>query len=711
MSGSDQPITTISEFLDWVKEISDGRTILYRGLSMCTHSVEAALVRRLKKACTAATEEQFQDLFIAASANIIDSAIIKGYPNQDSPKMADLEIMAELQHYGAATCLIDFTRNPLVALWFACRSNPEKPGKIVALDSGDDKMMHSTSDNIGNAEGTIHERMKKMLGEIKEDGYNDGKNIRIWEPAHQNKRITAQQSVFVFGPAQIDNAIYRKLVVDEQAKESLLKELRAYGISAESLFCDFDGFARILNAHEKPYPDSAEGCYRIGEQHFNNDNYDLAIKFYDMALSHKTPYKKAFYKRGRAYSFQEQWDKAIADYDEAILISDNKDAHTWRGIAKANLGHLSAAISDFSKTIELSPQNAEAYHSRGLAKISMGDYHGAINDYNQVIRLNPQNAEAYNNRGVANANLSNLSAAIDDFNKAFELNPQNAETYHTRGFAKAVLGDHHSAVNDYNKAIELDPQTAETYNNRGIVKAQLGDLPAAIGDFNKAVELNPQNAKAYNNRGVAKGDLGEYQNAIADYNQAIKVDPQYADAYHSRGLVKANMGEHQNAINDYSKVIELDPQNAKAYNNRGVAKGDLGEPQNAIDDFNKTIELDPQNADAYNNRGTAKAALGEPQNAIDDYNKAIEINPQYADAYSNRGLTKAQLSQPNDAVNDYNKAIEINSKNAPAHYNRGLAKLQTGDKEAARTDFLKVRQLDPNIKFSDEIEKFLKETE
>ena len=596
MSGSNQPIATISEFLGWVKKISDGRTILYRGLSKHTYPVEATLVRRLEKVYKAAkiSKEQFHDLFIAASADIIDSAIIKGYHNKDGHKMADLEIMAELQHYGAATCLIDFTRNPLVALWFACRSNLEKPGKIVALDSGDDKIMHITSDNIGNADGKIHERMKKMLGEIKEDGYNDGKSIRIWEPAHQNKRITAQQSVFVFGPANIDNAIYREIVVDGQAQKSLLEELRTYGISAESLFCDFDGFARILNAHEKSYPDSAESCYRIGEKNLDNNNYDLAVKFYDMALSHKAPYKKAFYKRGRAYSLQEQWKEAIANYDKAIRFeSDNMDAYIHRITAKMMIGRHKNAFNDCNKAVKINSNNPTIYVLRGNANSNLGNYRDAIADYNKALKINPKYAGAHYNCGNSKAALGKYSNAIADYNEAIKINPKHADAYCNRGNCKSALGEYRDAITDYNEAIKINPKHVNAHYNRGNSKFNLGEHRDAITDYNEAIKINPKNASAYCNRGISKAVLGKNRDAIADFNEAIKINPKNANAYYSRGNSKLNLGKHRDAIADYNKVIRINPQYADAYYGRGITKLRIDDKKGAMKDFQEAHKINP----------------------------------------------------------------------------------------------------------------------
>jgi hypothetical protein len=38
-------------------------------------------------------------------------------------KLSDLELLLELQHYGAATGLVDFSRDFLIALWFAAHGN------------------------------------------------------------------------------------------------------------------------------------------------------------------------------------------------------------------------------------------------------------------------------------------------------------------------------------------------------------------------------------------------------------------------------------------------------------------------------------------------------------------------------------------------------------------------------------------------------------
>ncbi len=46
---------------------------------------------------------------------------------------SDFEILAELQHYGCKTNLIDFTVDYLIALFFASTSSHHKDGRVILL--------------------------------------------------------------------------------------------------------------------------------------------------------------------------------------------------------------------------------------------------------------------------------------------------------------------------------------------------------------------------------------------------------------------------------------------------------------------------------------------------------------------------------------------------------------------------------------------------
>jgi tetratricopeptide (TPR) repeat protein len=221
------------------------------------------------------------------------------------------------------------------------------------------------------------------------------------------------------------------------------------------------------------------------------------------------------------------------------------------------------AIDNYTKSIELVPQNSGAYGNRGLIYYTKGNYDQAIEDYNKAIEFYPQEALSYYNRGLAYGAKRNYDQAIKDLNKAIELNPEYANAYGARGGFHHNKGNFDQAIKDLNKALELNPRDADAYSSRGQTYNSKHNYDQAIGDFDKAILLAPQNFSAYINRGIAyynkgiKGDKGGYDQAIKDLNKAIELNPQEGSAYWVRAAVYEKLGQTAAAKADLQKSKEL----------------------------------------------------------------------------------------------------------------------------------------------------------
>jgi FRG domain len=64
---------------------------------------------------------------------LLNEARLRGFDHHEGVKLCDLELLALLQHYGAATHLLDITRDVTTALWFASE-DPETTGVVIAFD-------------------------------------------------------------------------------------------------------------------------------------------------------------------------------------------------------------------------------------------------------------------------------------------------------------------------------------------------------------------------------------------------------------------------------------------------------------------------------------------------------------------------------------------------------------------------------------------------
>ena len=373
-----------------------------------------------------------------------------------------------------------------------------------------------------------------------------------------------------------------------------------------------------------------------------------------------------YYLWGHKKVRQRQYEAAIADFDEAILLDRDYDsAYNDRGAAKIGLGQYASAIADFDEAIHLKPDYVGAYSNRGIAKAGLGQYASAIADFDEAIHLKPDLAEAYRNRGLTKEKLEQHEAAIADYDAAIHLKPDYAEVYLYRGMVKQFLEQYASAIRDYDAAIQLilpKDDLVTAYYNRGLAKQFLRQHKAAIADYDAAIRLKPDLASAYNDRGVAKVGLGQYASAIADYDAAIHLKPDLAEAYHNRGVAKRSMGQYKSSITDFDTAISLGlpkPSLVQAYNSRGISKSFLGQHKEAIADFDEVINLKPDYAEAYYNRGVEKYSLGQHNSAIADYNMAIHLNSDLAEAYLHRGMAKTVLNRIDEAKSDLQTALRL----------------------------------------------------
>ena len=104
-------------------------------------------------------------------------------------RLAALELLAAMQHYGAPTRLLDFTFNPLIALWFAVESDAAADGRVFAID------IYGRRVTPGDAE--LRDPWWLRIG----DGSTTDWTTRpwIWQPPPLEARMVRQEGCFVMG--------------------------------------------------------------------------------------------------------------------------------------------------------------------------------------------------------------------------------------------------------------------------------------------------------------------------------------------------------------------------------------------------------------------------------------------------------------------------------------------------------------------------------
>ena len=122
---------------------------------------------------------------------------------------SEVERLAEIQHYGGKTNLIDFTEDYLVALFMACDTSLSKDGRIIMQE-------------------------REIIASYIKDPY---------EPMN---RIVAQRSIFVRHPDGFIQPNQEDIInIPASLKKSVQEHLeRSHGVSAETIYNDIHGFIR-----------------------------------------------------------------------------------------------------------------------------------------------------------------------------------------------------------------------------------------------------------------------------------------------------------------------------------------------------------------------------------------------------------------------------------------------------------------------------------
>lgn len=166
-------------------------------------------------------------------------------------------------------------------------------------------------------------------------------------------------------------------------------------------------FALVLAFAAAGAPVRADGVgdVRTGNAAFGDGRYEAAVEAFTRAIlaGDLDPASLAvtFNNRGVAYSELGDYDRAIADYGQALTLAPGdatsirnlRIAHVRRAAAAARLGDRTAARADYDRAIALEPDHPLAYLRRGQLALERGDRDEAIADLTKAKELDPGNAD------------------------------------------------------------------------------------------------------------------------------------------------------------------------------------------------------------------------------------------------------------------------------------------------------------------------------
>lgn len=240
-----------ASFSDLIADVSkpsgkhNHRVWMWRGQSDVNWRIDSSAYRRLVASSNHQTKDKNNNL-ISYEKDLLEQATHRGFRHENGRALTDFELLAKLQHHGAATRLMDFTRNALIGLWFTCCENINKSGLLIGLDSwylqGYERELETRN---------YDEIVSKLL---------DDESPTTWEPPNISSRIAVQHSQFIY--SSVANSLsgslklpegkaFRKFKITPSIKEESLEILtEVFDIDRSNIFPDIDGFSNANSVNE-----------------------------------------------------------------------------------------------------------------------------------------------------------------------------------------------------------------------------------------------------------------------------------------------------------------------------------------------------------------------------------------------------------------------------------------------------------------------------
>jgi TPR repeat protein len=355
---------------------------------------------------------------------------------------------------------------------------------------------------------------------------------------------------------------------------------------------------------------------------FWDGNYDAVIHDCDLVLGGGSTsdgsrkrvsagdYSEALELRADAFYLKFDYDKAIADDDEALrLRPDDPSILTRRGEAYQGKANFDRALADYNEALRLKPDDPSILADRSWAYRGKHDIEKALTDERAAAGLTVEQARRDDlagsgkgfdaRRGGSERATGTIryrdAIAQDDKPGTPRRDDADAAYGHCLGYLRYprmlryALGACHDAVH-------RKPDFAEAHL---AICAVLATEPAsnhealddAVRACGLAIRWDPGLVLAYYFRGSAYYRLGQDDAAVADFTKIIRSAPRRVDFILARAQAYRQKRDYDLVITECTTIIKIDPALAEAYLLRADAYRSKGALDKATLDETRATDL------------------------------------------------------------------------------------------------------------------------
>jgi tetratricopeptide (TPR) repeat protein len=217
-----------------------------------------------------------------------------------------------------------------------------------------------------------------------------------------------------------------------------------------------------LNLFLNKNPYSEVAWHQIGKQYIIQEEYKKALAAFDFAIISDDRFIGAYLEKGKVLEKMKRYKEAIESYTITLGLDDPTSFALLRiGKCYEKSGNDELAIQFYTKCVE-----EDALLDKGWIAITdfyykNKDYKKALYFIDKAINIDSENVHYWKRYAKINKRLQWFEEAEVGYRKALELGNYELETWLTRCDILIKLGEYEAAINNLNQAGEFYPDSAE----------------------------------------------------------------------------------------------------------------------------------------------------------------------------------------------------------------------------------------------------------
>ncbi len=260
----------------------------------------------------------------------------------------------------------------------------------------------------------------------------------------------------------------------------------------------------------------AQDHNKLGMDYLDKEQYELALKEFNLAIKIDPNYAEAIKNRGNVYFFQNKFEAALKEYLKAISVDPGYwNAYNNAANAYWELEKVQDALDYYDKAIKADPTAMLPYWNAGNKYLDLKQYDNAAKYFQKGLSVDPKNAPLHTYLGYTLYKMEKTDDALAHLNKAIALNPDDSLPYYD--LARIY----------YDKAELLTKRYVESTTNTDADKKNAEKAfnlyQEAEKNFSKAVELEPDNPEYRFLLGNTYFGLTEDDKALEQYQKGIEL--------------------------------------------------------------------------------------------------------------------------------------------------------------------------------------------